>query len=318
VISKVASCLGRTVGQPLGRVVRKQLDPFVALPNVEIPQGRWLQLPRRGRTWLTELPGPPGAQSIVLLHAVGCTGMLTWFPVVHELAKRYRVVVFDQRWHGRGIISESFSLHDCADDVAAVITELGLDDPIVAGYSMGSVIAQRTWRQHPDLVDGLVLAATTDHFRSNRSESVFHSGMEISMGALRALSKSRTVRRATRSTAEALNVPEIDLAQWALEEWRSTSPWAVAQAVAALGRHHSTPWLARIDVPTAVVVPSKDRAIPPARQRRLAARIPGATVHEAPCGHAGCVIQSDRFVPTFLEAVHVTAARIRDRQRLDA
>jgi len=302
-------------GSRLGTAVRGVLDPYVDLPDVEIPAGRWLQLPRRGRTWLTELAGPPGAPAIVLLHAVGCTGMLTWFPVVHRLAERYRVVAFDQRWHGRGIISESFSLYDCADDVAAVITELGLEDPIVAGYSMGSVVAQRTWRQHPDLVGGLVLAATTDHFRANPSEAAFHAGMSISMGALRTLSKSRTVRRATRSTAEALQVPDLDLAQWALEEWRSTSPWAVAQAVAALGRHHSTPWLSRIDVPTAVVIPSKDRAIPPARQRRLAARIPGATVHEAPCGHAGCVVQSERFVPTFLEAVHVTAARVRDRRR---
>jgi len=313
-MSNVGSCLGKAVGS-VSRVVRRQIDPYVALPDVEIPAGRWLQLPRRGRTWVTELTGPPGAPAIVLLHAVGCTGMLTWFPVVHQLAERYRVVTFDQRWHGRGIISESFSLHDCADDVAAVITELGLQDPIVAGYSMGSVIAQRTWRQHPDVVGGLVLAATTDHFRTNGSERFFNAGMELSMGALRTLSKSRTVRRATRSTAEALDVPTLDLAQWALEEWRSTSPWAVAQAVAALGRHHSTPWLSRIDVPTAVVVPSKDKAIPPARQRRLAARIPGATVHEAPCGHAGCVVQSDRFTPTFLEAVHVTSARIRDRAR---
>ena len=315
---RAGRCLSNSLTQSVSRVVRQQLDPYVALPDVEIPRGRWLQLPRRGRTWLTELPGPPGAPAIVLLHAVGCTGMLTWFPVVHELAKRYRVVVFDQRWHGRGIISESFSLHDCADDVAAVITELGLEDPIVAGYSMGSVIAQRTWRQHPELVGGLVLAATTDHFRTRGTEAVFHAGMEISMGALRTLSKSRTVRRATRSTAEALNVPDLDLSEWALEEWRSTSPWAVGQAVAALGRHHSTPWISRIDVPTAVVIPTKDRAIPAARQRRLAARIPGATVHEAPCGHAGCVIQSDRFIPTFLEAVNVTSARIRDRQRLDA
>src|SRR4051794_24723609 len=154
------------LAQSVGSVVRSQLDPYVALPDVTIPPGRWLQLPRRGRTWLTELEGPPGAQSIVLLHAVGCTGMLTWFPLVHALAERYHVVVFDQRWHGRGIISESFSLHDCADDVAAVVTELGLEDPIVAGYSMGSVVAQRVWRQHPDLVGGLVLAATTGHFRT--------------------------------------------------------------------------------------------------------------------------------------------------------
>ncbi len=173
---------------------------------MEIPEGRWLNLPRRGRTWLTELPGPPGAPAIVLLHAVGCTGMLTWFPAVHELAKHYRVVVFDQRWHGRGIVSENFSLHDCADDVAAVITELGLERPIVAGYSMGSVIAQRVWRQHPDVLGGLVLAATTDHFRTNGREQIFHSGMEFSMGSLRALSKSRTVRWASRSTAEALDM----------------------------------------------------------------------------------------------------------------
>ena len=253
----------------------------------------------------------------MLLHAVGCTGMLTWFPVVHELAKRYHVVVFDQRWHGRGIISENFSLHDCADDVAAVITELGLDQPIVAGYSMGSVVAQRVWRQHPDLVGGLILAATTDHFRTNGRERLFHSGMEVAMGSVRMLAKSRTARWASRSTVEALDIGPTDMGTWALNEWRSTSPWAVAQAVAALGRHHSTPWLTRVDVPTAFVIPAKDHVIPAERQRRLAAKVPGATVHEAPCGHAGCVMQAEAFVPTFLEAVHVTAARVRDRHPTD-
>ena len=105
------------LGTRLAEAVREQ----AAVPDVEIPEGRWLDLPRRGRTWLTELPGPPGAPTVVLLHAVGCTGMLTWFPSVHTLAERYRVVVFDQRWHGRGIISERFSVHDCADDVGALI-----------------------------------------------------------------------------------------------------------------------------------------------------------------------------------------------------
>lgn len=305
----------------LGDAVR---DRFT-VPQVDVPQGRWLELPRRGRTWLTELRGPsapvPGQvreQAVVLLHAVGCTGMLTWFPAIHRLAERYRVVVFDQRWHGRGIISEHFSLHDCADDVATVIHELGLEQPIVAGFSMGSIVAQRVWRQHPDSVGGLVLAASTDHFRQNGRERFFHSGMEVGMGALRALSKSRAVRRATRSTAEALNLEPSDTGQWALEEWRSTSPWAVAQAVAALGRHHSTPWLSRIDVPTAVVIPRHDKVIPPARQHRLASRIPGATVHEAECGHAGCVLESERFVPVFMEAVNVTAARVGTRQRMRA
>ena len=39
-----------------------------------------------------------------------------------------------------------------------------------------------------------------------------------------------------------------------------------------------------------------------------------ATVHEAECGHAGCVLQSDCFVPAFLEAVHTTMGRRASRQ----
>jgi pimeloyl-ACP methyl ester carboxylesterase len=288
---------------------RTLLRELVDVPAVDIPEGRWLDLPGRGRTWLTDVPGPsPDAPAVILLHAVGCTGLLTWFPVVEQLATRYRVVLFDQRWHGRGIVSEHFSIRDCADDVAAVADALDLEAPVVAGYSMGSIIAQRCWRQHPDRFGGLVLAATTDHFRTTGRERVFHQGMELGMGALRTLSRSRTISTASRMTAELLLDPS-DMHEWALAQFRSTSPWAVAQAVASLGRHHSTPWLAAIDVPTAVVVTTRDRVLDPDRQRAIAARVPGATVHEATCGHAGCVLQADRFVPAFVEAVDTTMGR---------
>lgn len=285
------------------------------IPPVDLPEGRWLELPRRGRTWLTDVPGPtPDAPAIVLLHAVGCTGQLTWFPAIPHLAKRYRVITFDQRWHGRGITSERFLISDCADDVAAVIDALDLDRPIVAGYSMGSVIAQRVWRQHPDIVGGLILAASTAHFRTNGRERVFHTGMELGMGLTATLSRSRVVNRASAAAVEAIDADSSDTARWAMNQWRSSSPWAVGQAVASLGRHHSTLWLSRMDVPTAVVVTGKDRVIPPARQRDLAARIPGATVHEAACGHAGCVLEHKAFVPALLEAAYATSARIKDRQ----
>jgi len=288
---------------------RALLRELVDVPTVPVPEGRWLDLPGRGRTWLTDVPGPePDAPAAILLHAVGCTGLLTWFPVVARLAEKYRVVLFDQRWHGRGIVSEHFSLRDCADDVAAVADALGLQTPVVAGYSMGSIVAQRCWRQHPERFGGLVLAATTDHFRTTGSERAFHQGMEIGMGALRTLSRSRTISTTSRLTAELLLDPS-DMHDWALAQFRSTSPWAVAQAVASLGRHHSTPWLSLIDVPTAVVVTTHDHVVPPERQRRIAARIPGATVHEAPCGHAGCVLQADAFVPAFLDAVDTTMGR---------
>jgi 3-oxoadipate enol-lactonase len=289
----------------------------VHLPQVEIPEGYELELPGRGTTYVTDVAGPEGAPTVLLLHAVGCTGMLTWFPAIEALSRRYRVVAFDQRWHGRGIESDRFSLYDCADDVAAVIETLGLSNVIVAGYSMGSIIAQRVWRQHPEKIAGLVLCSTTDRFRNTPSETLFHQGMGLSMAALRGLSHyavvRRTARRAARSAARALDVEPTDIHDWALAELRSTSPWAVAQAVAALGRHHSRPWLHRIDVPTAVLVTTKDHVLPTARQRALAARIPGATVHEIDAGHAACVLQSEIFVPGLLEAVKATAARVRDR-----
>lgn len=296
---------------------RSAVRKAVPLPSMEIPDGQIVDLPGRGSTYVTDTPGPPGAPTLLLLHAVGCTGLLTWFPSIPRLATRYRVVTFDQRWHGQGIMSEDFSLYDCADDAAALIEVLGLDQVIVGGYSMGSIVAQRTWRQHPDLVSGLVLGATTDRFRTSPTEMAFFQSMALSMAALRGLSRSRTAMAAARSAAHMLDIDNPgDLHDWALAEFRRTSPWAVAQAVAALGRHHSTPWLRRIDVPTAVVVMCRDRVIPAERQRALADRIPGATSHEVDTGHAGCVLAAEAFVPVLLEACASVAARLGDRKRV--
>jgi pimeloyl-ACP methyl ester carboxylesterase len=285
------------------------------VPQVDLPEGRWLDLPGRGRTWLTDVPGPDGAPALILLHAVGCTGTLTWFPAINELAKKYRVITFDQRWHGQGIMSDRFDVSDCADDVAAVIDALDLDQPIVAGYSMGGIVAQRVWRRHPTKVGGLVLAATTSHFRVDNSEKLFHQGLELSMRALSVLSRYNVVRAAGSRTARALSVPPTETGQWALAQFNSTSPWAVPQAVASLGRHNSGPWLKTITVPTAVVVTTEDWVIPAERQRHIAFSIPGATVHEAACGHSGCVLEADVFVPAFVKAVDSVRLRLRSPMR---
>ena len=279
-----------------------------------MPTGDWVDLPGRGRTWLTDT-GPTDdragdAPAVVLLHAVGCTGMLTWFPTVAELARTHRVIAFDQRWHGRGPRSESFALTDCADDVAAVITALGLERPIVAGYSLGGVIAQRTWRQHPDLVGGLVLAATSDHFRVTPHELVFHQGVELAGRALHLIAGARTHAddAAVATVAAAYTAEQVG--RWAIREFLSTSPLSVAQVLGVLGRHHSTPWLELVDVPAAVVITSRDELIPAGRQRGMAALIPGASVHEAAVGHGGCVLEAATFVPVMLEAIASVQARL--------
>ncbi|MFB9311981.1 alpha/beta fold hydrolase [Nocardioides plantarum] len=294
------------------RVLRNR----VYVPWVPIPEGRLVELSGRGTTYVTDTAGPsPDSPTVVLLHALGCTGLLTWFPAIGRLSRKYRVVTLDQRWHGQGIQSDAFSLYDCADDVAALVEELGLRDVIVAGYSMGGVVAQRVWRQHPDLVRGLVLCSTTDRFQLNPAERLFFTGMGATMLGLREVSRSRTVTRAARAAADAVDLAPTDIQDWAMAEFRSTSPWAVGQALAALGRHHSRPWLDRIDVPTAVVVTTRDKVIPAARQAGLARAIRGATMHEVDSGHAACVLESEKFVPALLEAVATVNARRRDFAR---
>lgn len=282
----------------------------VYMPWTPIPPGRVVALPGRGTTYVTDTPGPgPDSPTVVLLHAVGCTGLLTWFPAIDDLSRRYRVVTLDLRWHGQGITSDEFSLGDCADDVAALMDVLGIEQAVFAGFSMGSIVAQRMWRQHPTRTRGLVLCATTDRFRNSVTERLFHQSMELAMLGTRGLSASRTVRRAVRGAARAVDLEPADIHDWAIGEFRSTSPWAVGQAVAALGRHHSRPWLGRIDVPTAVVATRHDKVIPLRRQLDLARRIPGATIHDIEAGHAACVLESEIFVPALLEAVGTVMAR---------
>ena len=194
----------------------------------------------------------------------------------------------------------------------ALIDVLGLDQVLVAGYSMGSIVAQRVWRQHPSKVGGLVLCATTDRFRMTPPEQAFFVATEITMLGLRTVSRSRTAVHASRAAARALDLEPRDIEEWALAELRSTSPWAVAQAIAALGRHHSRPWLGEIDVPTAVVVNRRDHVIKPARQLAVARTIPGATIHDIDTGHAACVLETETFVPALVEAAATVNARRRD------
>ena len=222
------------------------------------------------------------------------------------------MITLDLRWHGQGIQAPEMSLYDCADDVAALADVLGIERFVAAGYSMGGAVAQRVWRQHPDRVEGLVLAATSAAFRFTPWERLFFTGLEAGMIAARGISGSRAAMTASRSAARALHLAPSDIHDWAMQEFRSTSPWAVGQALAALGRHHARPWLGRIDVPPRSSSPpattssrrrDRWRWRAPSRVRRL---------HEVDAGHASCVMQAERFVPVMVQAASTVAARRRD------
>lgn len=289
-------------------VVARRLVP---LPRIEVvPEGRILDLPDRGRTFVVDVPGPsPDAPTIVLLHALGCTAYLSWAATLGELAQHYRVVTFDQRWHGRGIRSPRFTFVDCADDVVAMLDELGIERAVIAGYSMGGPVAQLTWRRHPERVTGLVLCSTARNFRGARRERLFFPFLTATMHPISTYALAR-VERLAEALPELPDVNTADPLSWGKVEFRSTSAWSFPEIVGELGRFNSAAWIGEVDVPTSVVVTAKDHTIPERRQRRLAAEIPGAEVFTAPGGHASLFMDAGRWIPVFLEAVESVTGRI--------
>lgn len=272
--------------------------------------GTMVELDGRGSTYVIDIPGPPDAPTIVLLHALGCTSHLSWYPSLGPLSEHFRVIAFDQRWHGRGIQSQNFRLADCADDVAAVADALGVQRFSVAGYSMGGAIAQLVWKQHRDRVEGLVLAATARNFRGRQVERAWFAITQTAMNRFAERAKLGVTRHASKLAPEISHqVADHELASWALGQFRSTSSWAMLAVLDEIGHFDSSPWIGQVKVPTSIVVAANDKVIPTHRQHRLAESIPLAMSYEFAGNHAGMVLGAERFVPTFVEACRSVTRR---------
>jgi 3-oxoadipate enol-lactonase len=300
-----------TAAKVTGAAVRGGLRLTVArsgkLPEKNpLPPGRLVSLAGRGEAYVVDTGEPyPGAPVVLLLHAVATTASLSWFTTVDALVADYRVVLMDQRWHGRGLPSDRFSLSECADDIEALLEALDVDQVIVVGYSMGGALAQVFAGQHPGRISGLVLCSTATTWKGNAGEALFYPVLS----AFTAMGRRHTSSR-VRQHADALpplTDIEDDVALWAWSEFRSTSFWSLPEVLGELGRFDARGHIGAVKVPTAVVVTSRDRVIAPARQLEMAAMIPGAQVFEAPGGHASVVLDSERWRPVFLEALaHVS------------
>jgi 3-oxoadipate enol-lactonase len=297
--------------------VSKAIGRFAtAARPVDLAPGAVLDLAGRGRTRVIDLAGPtPQAPTLILLHALATTAALSWYPSMPALAQHYRVIAFDQRWHGRGIRSAKFSLEDCADDVVAVADALGVDRFTVVGYSMGGAIAQLVWRRHRRRVQGLVLASTSRNFRGRPVERLWFTVTNAAMGRLGERARLGMERLSSRLTDEptALTADASTVGPWAYAEFRSTSFWALLAALDAIGSFDSSTWIRRVDVPTSVVIATRDRFIPARRQHALAAAIPGAISYEVEGSHAAIVLGAEEFVPVLLDACASVTRRINHR-----
>lgn len=304
------------VNQPVADAEIGARTPTERRPRL-LPGGP-VDLPGRGTTFARD-SGPvarrPDAPVVLLLHGWGATADLNWFQAYRRLASRYRVVALDHRGHGRGIrpLDGIVELDDCADDAVALLDVLGIDQAVVAGYSMGGAVAQLAWHRHRERVAGLVLCSTARHFQGGPVSDLWY----------RSYTPLAHVAHAASGPAQALVRWRVDQrvqgdqqADWLRSELLRASPAGLLSAMRSVGRFRSNAWIGDVDVPASVVITTKDRTVPSRNQRALAAAISGATTHEVVGPHDAIASQAGTYLPALLAAFDDVTSRMVEHRPL--
>ncbi len=258
---------------------------------------------------MREASGPSDAPTLLLLHGWTANSALNWFGAYEALRQQFNVIAIDHRGHGKGIRSRRrFRLEDCADDAVALLDVLGIDEVIPVGYSMGGPIGQLLWRRHPERVSGLVFCATAARFRDRRGERALN-------GVVTGLSFATRVAPASinRRVSERVLVSKYDttpLGNWAREQARLNDLRIMLEAGHVVASYDAREWISTIDVPTAVVLSTRDETVPPHRQQQLADSIADAEVFEVNGRHDMCATRPERFSDALIEACRSVTVRI--------
>jgi pimeloyl-ACP methyl ester carboxylesterase len=275
---------------------------YPPMPPNELPLARTVVVGGRGEFFLRDTdPNPPAPDFrpvVLLLHGWLVSADLNWHAAYRPLHEAgYRVLALDHRGHGRGLRPlVPFRLTDCAADAAAILRTLGLGPATVVGYSMGGTIAQLMARDHRDVVSGVVLSGTCQHFQDPDTQRVWKwmGAAGVAMGLAPDRFFSAGLRRQ--------GLREDEHTAWVLSELKRHNPKDTAEAGRELGRFDSRPWLESIRLPASMVLTSRDSAVSPAKQRELADAI-AATVFEVGLDHLQLTTRPDEYNPALLEAI---------------
>jgi poly(3-hydroxyoctanoate) depolymerase len=179
--------------------------------------------------------------------------MESWAFFASELQDR-TVIAFDAPGVGASEIpAVPYSMPMLADIAAWVLDAFGIEIADVVGYSHGGAVAQQFAVGHRTRVNRLVLLATA-----------------CGVGA---------VPGNPRDFTRLLLTPNRET------RWPRPDPVGLLWQIAAISTWSSIPFLGCIDAPTLVVCGERDRAVPPANSRLLAARIRDARLVTVQAGH---------------------------------
>lgn len=90
----------------------------------------------------------------------------SWRPQIERFGDDHRTISYDLRGHGRTGASDRrrYSVDLFVEDLDALLDELEIDQAVICGLSLGSMIAQTYLARHPERVEGIVLAGAVRTF----------------------------------------------------------------------------------------------------------------------------------------------------------
>lgn len=98
---------------------------------------------------------------LVLIHGALTTIQSSFGKILPTLACSRQVIAVELQAHGHTAdIARPFSNENSADDVAALLRHLGIEQADILGYSMGGATALRVATRHPSLVRKLVVISS--------------------------------------------------------------------------------------------------------------------------------------------------------------
>lgn len=199
-------------------------------------------------------------EPMVLIHGYPLSGEL-FRDNVGPLAASYRVITVDLRGFGRSEApDDQASIETYATDVLAVMDELGIDEAIVGGMSMGGITIFEMVRQAPERLSGIVLIDTV-HLPAATAEAAMWRGVAAQAEEEGVASLADFLMPDMLSGNARMNREELVEHLSGLVEQASLEG-AVGGANALADRPDSTATLGDITVPTLIIVGLEDTLTP--------------------------------------------------------
>ncbi|WP_406131789.1 4-carboxymuconolactone decarboxylase [Streptomyces sp. NBC_00989] len=219
--------------------------------------------------------GPEDAPVLILGPSLGTTWHM-FDRQVPELAKQWRVFRYDLPGHGGSPAHPTGSVSDLADRLLATLDGLGVQRFGYAGCALGGAVGLELVLRHPERVASLALIAASPRFGT--ADEFRQRGVIVRTNGLDPIARTSPDRWFTIGFAAS----QPAITEWAVQMVRTTDPGCYIAACEALAAFDVRSELARIGVPTLVLVGSDDQVTGPAEARTLVAGIPDARLAVVP------------------------------------